>query len=121
MTKAALFSSDGVIAVADPSPFAVIGLIQLAQGLSSLKEKFGSSPTFLGVVVNMVERTKVSEEVLETVSNLMGRERVLGIIPKTVKARQAILYRKPIHKFASGTPLQEAIFCLAERIKKEVL
>lgn len=120
LTRAALLACDFVVAVVEPSPFSVLGLIQLAQGLSSLKERFDYSPELLGVVVNMVERTRVSEEVLDTIQNLLGKERLLGVIPKTVKVKQALLSRKPIHRFAPNTPLQKALLDLAETIEKEV-
>jgi len=119
LTKAALLACDYVVAVVEPSPFSVLGLIQLAQGISDLRDRFGYSPEMLGVVVNMVDRTRVSEQVLDTIRNLLGKEKLLGVIPKTVKVKQALLSREPIHRFASGTPLQQALISLAESIKKQ--
>ncbi len=119
LTKAGLFASEGVIAVADPSPFAVLGLLQLAQGLAELRERGGKAPALLGVVVNMVDRTKVCEEVLATLETLVGRGRVLGQLPRTVRVKHALMHRQSVHLTLQGTPFAAALATLKERLRKE--
>lgn len=120
LTKAALLAADYVIAPVDPSPFAVAGVVQLVQSLVALKERFEYEPSLLGVVLNSAEmRTNITQQVLATVRELLGENRFLGVLNKSVRVKETVLLRSPLHRVAAHSLLAEQIDVIADRIIKE--
>ncbi len=99
------------------NPSGWMGLIQMAQALTELRGWAGHAPPLLGIVVNLVDRTRVTQEVIATLETLWG-EKILGLLPRTVRVRQAIMYRQPVHRTVRGTPFEEALRSLRENLRK---
>lgn len=121
LSTAALFAADAVVTPVDPSPFAVSGVLQLVELLVRLKDRHGHSVEFLGVVLNAAERrTRITQQVMETLKTAFGEERFLGCLMRSVKARESALYRTPLVDLASNHPLTQQFEELSNAIVRRL-
>jgi chromosome partitioning protein len=121
LTKAALLASDYVVIPIDPSPFSVAGVVRMVESLVELSERHSRSVQILGVVVNIAEEhTRVTQRVIETVKQLVGDDRFLGVLSKSVKVKETVLERKPLHVIASGSKLSNQIIEISKNIERRV-
>jgi len=122
LTKAAIFSSDYLVVPVDPSPFAVAGIVQLVEGLVELSERQGKAAEILGVVVNLAEEhTRITQKVIASIKQLLGEGRLLGVLSKSVKVKETVLERKPLHRLAPQSKWAQQIEEIAKVIERRVM
>jgi chromosome partitioning protein len=121
LTRAAILSCDYLVVPVDPSPFAVAGIVQLVEGLVELSRKRERSAEILGVIVNLAEEhTRITQRVIESVKQLMGEEKFLGMLSKSVRVKETALERKPLHLLAPESKWAQQIDEIAEAIERRV-
>ena len=121
LTRAAILSCDYIVVPVDPSPFAVAGIVQLVEGLVELSRKRERSAEILGVIVNLAEEhTRITQRVIESVKQLMGGEKFLGVLSKSVRVKETALERKPLHILAPESKWAQQIEEIAEAIERRV-
>jgi len=121
LTRAAILSCDYIVVPVDPSPFAVAGIVQLVEGLVELSRKRERSAEILGVIVNLAEEhTRITQRVIESVKQLMGEEKFLGMLSKSVRVKETALERKPLHLLAPESKWAQQIGEIAEAIERRV-
>jgi chromosome partitioning protein len=121
LTRAAILSCDYIVAPIDPSPFAVAGIVQLVEGLVELSSKQKRTVEVLGVVVNLAEEhTRITQRVIESVKQLMGEGKFLGVLSKSVRVKETALERKPLHILAPASKWAQQIEQIAEAIERRV-
>jgi chromosome partitioning protein len=121
LTRAAILSCDYLVVPVDPSPFAVAGIVQLVEGLVELSRKRERSAEILGVIVNLAEEhTRITQRVIESVKQLMGGEKFLGVLSKSVRVKETALERKPLHILAPESKWAQQIEEIAEAIERRV-
>jgi chromosome partitioning protein len=121
LTRAAILSCDYIVVPVDPSPFAVAGIVQLVEGLVELSRKRERSAEILGVIVNLAEEhTRITQRVIESVKQLMGGEKFLGVLSKSVRVKETALERKPLHLLAPESKWAQQIGEIAEAIERRV-
>jgi chromosome partitioning protein len=121
LTRAAILSCDYIVVPVDPSPFAVAGIVQLVEGLVELSRKRERSAEILGVIVNLAEEhTRITQRVIESVKQLMGGEKFLGMLSKSVRVKETALERKPLHLLAPESKWAQQIGEIAEAIERRV-
>ena len=121
LTRAAILSCDYLVVPVDPSPFAVAGIVQLVEGLVELSRKRERSAEILGVIVNLAEEhTRITQRVIESVKQLMGGEKFLGMLSKSVRVKETALERKPLHLLAPESKWAQQIEEIAEAIERRV-
>jgi chromosome partitioning protein len=122
LTRAAILSRDYIVVPVDPSPFAVAGIVQLVEGLVELSRKRERSAEILGVVVNLAEEhTRITQRVIESVKQLMGEEKFLGVLSKSVRVKETALERKPVHILAPESKWAQQIEQIAKSIERKVM
>jgi chromosome partitioning protein len=122
LTRAAILSCDYLVVPVDPSPFAVAGIVQLVEGLVELSRKRERSAEILGVVVNLAEEhTRITQRVIESVKQLMGEEKFLGVLSKSVRVKETALERKPVHILAPESKWAQQIEQIAKSIERKVM
>jgi chromosome partitioning protein len=121
LTRAAILSCDYIVVPVDPSPFAVAGIVQLVEGLVELSRKRERSAEILGVVVNLAEEhTRITQRVIESVKQLMGGGKFLGVLSKSVRVKETALERKPLHLLAPESKWAQQMGEIAEAIERRV-
>jgi chromosome partitioning protein len=121
LTRAAILSCDYIVVPVDPSPFAVAGIVQLVEGLVELSRKRERSAEILGVIVNLAqEHTRITQRVIESVKQLMGGEKFLGVLSKSVRVKETALERKPLHLLAPESKWAQQIKQIAKSIERKV-
>jgi chromosome partitioning protein len=121
LTRAAILSCDYLVVPVDPSPFAVAGIVQLVEGLVELSRKQERSAEILGVIVNLAEEhTKITQRVIESVKQLMGEGRFLGVLSKSVRVKETALERKPLHILAPESKWAQQMEQIAKSIERRV-
>jgi chromosome partitioning protein len=121
LTRAAILSCDYLVVPVDPSPFAVAGIVQLVEGLVELSRKRERSAEILGVIVNLAEEhTRITQRVIESVKQLMGGEKFLGMLSKSVRVKETASERKPLHLLAPESKWAQQIDEIAEAIERRV-
>jgi chromosome partitioning protein len=122
LTRAAILSCDYIVVPVDPSPFAVAGIVQLVEGLVELSRKQERSAEILGVVVNLAEEhTRITQRVIASLKELLGEERLLGILSKSVRVKETALERKPLHLLAPESKWAWQIEQIAKSIERKVM
>jgi chromosome partitioning protein len=122
LTRAAILSCDYIVVPVDPSPFAVAGIVQLVEGLVELSRKRERSAEILGVIVNLAEEhTRITQRVIESVKQLMGEEKFLGVLSKSVRVKETALERKPVHILAPESKWAQQIEQIAKSIERKVM
>ena len=103
---AGLLAADGVIGVTEPSTFSDRGLADLAVTVSSLSAFLGpdeTPPQILGIVVNMVARTRESERVLEGLTTRWQEKLWQPLIPQRAVIKEAYSgYRTQLRDFGGA-------------------
>jgi cellulose biosynthesis protein BcsQ len=75
----------------------------------------------LGVIVNLAEEhTRITQRVIESVKQLMGEEKFLGMLSKSVRVKETALERKPLHLLAPESKWAQQIDEIAEAIERRV-
>jgi cellulose biosynthesis protein BcsQ len=75
----------------------------------------------LGVVVNLAEEhTRITQRVIESVKQLMGEGKFLGVLSKSVRVKETALERKPLHLLAPESKWAQQIKQIAKSIEREV-
>jgi chromosome partitioning protein len=121
LTRAAILSCDYIVVPVDPSPFAVAGVVQLVDNLVEFSSKQKRTAEVLGVVVNLAEEhTRITQRVIESVKQLMGEGKFLGVISKSVRVKETALERKPLHILAPASKWAQQIEQIAEAIERRV-
>jgi chromosome partitioning protein len=121
LTRAAILSCDYIVVPVDPSPFAVAGIVQLVESLVELSRKRERSAEILGVIVNLAEEhTRITQRVIESVKQLMGEGKFLGVLSKSVRVKETALERKPLHLLAPESKWAQQIEQIAEAIERRV-
>jgi chromosome partitioning protein len=121
LTRAAILSCDYIVVPVDPSPFAVAGIVQLVEGLVELSRKRERSAEILGVIVNLAEEhTRITQRVIESVKQLMGEEKFLGMLSKSVRVKETALERKPLHLLVPESKWAWQMEQIAEAIERRV-
>jgi chromosome partitioning protein len=121
LTRAAILSCDYLVVPVDPSPFAVAGIVQLVEGLVELSRKRERSAEILGVIVNLAEEhTRITQRVIESVKQLMGEEKFLGMLSKSVRVKETALERKPLHLLVPESKWAWQMEQIAEAIERRV-
>jgi chromosome partitioning protein len=121
LTRAAILSCDYIVVPVDPSPFAVAGVVQLVDNLVEFSSKQKRMVEVLGVVVNLAEEhTRITQRVIESVKQLMGEGKFLGVLSKSVRVKETALERKPLHIFAPASKWAQQIEQIAEAIERRV-
>jgi len=122
LTRAAIFSCDYLVIPVDPSPFAVAGIVQLVEGLVDLTKKRERVAEILGVVVNLAEEhTKITQRVIASLKELLGEDRFLGVLSKSVRVKETVLERKPLHVLAPQSKWAQQIEEIAKAIERRVM
>jgi len=122
LTRAAILSCDYIVITVDPSPFAVAGIVQLVEGLVELSERQGEVAEVLGVIVNLAEEhTRITQKIIASVRGLLGEGRFLGVLSKSVKVKETVLRRKPLHNLFPQSKLAKQIECIAKAIERRVM
>jgi len=122
LTRAAILSCDYLVIPVDPSPFAVAGIVQLVEGLVELSEKQGRMAEILGVVINLAEEhTRITQKVVTSVKQLLGEERFLGMLSKSVRVKETVLERKPLHVLAPKSKWAQQVEEIAKAIERRVM
>jgi chromosome partitioning protein len=124
LTRAAILSCDYLVVPVDPSPFAVAGIVQLVEGLVELSRKRERSAEILGVIVNLAEEhTRITQRVIESVKQLMGEEKFLGMLSKSVRVKETALERKPLYLLAPESKwawqMEQIAGAIERRVKKK--
>jgi chromosome partitioning protein len=121
LTRAAILSCDYIVVPVDPSPFAVAGVVQLVDNLVEFSSKQKRTVEVSGVVVNLAEEhTRITQRVIESVKQLMGEGKFLGVLSKSVKVKETALERKPLHILAPASKWAQQIEQIAEAIERRV-
>jgi chromosome partitioning protein len=121
LTRAAILSCDYIVVPVDPSPFAVAGVVQLVDNLVEFSSKQKRTVEVLGVVVNLAEEhTRITQRVIESVKQLMGEGKFLGVLSKSVRVKETALERKPLHILAPASKWAQQIEQIAEAIERRV-
>jgi chromosome partitioning protein len=121
LTRAAILSCDYIVVPVDPSPFAVAGVVQLVDNLVEFSSKQKRTVEVLGVVVNLAEEhTRITQRVIESVKQLMGEGKFLGVLSKSVRVKETALERKPLHILAPESKWAQQIEEIAEAIERRV-
>jgi chromosome partitioning protein len=121
LTRAAILSCDYIVVPVDPSPFAVAGIVQLVDNLVEFSSKQKRTVEVLGVVVNLAEEhTRITQRVIESVKQLMGEGKFLGVLSKSVRVKETALERKPLHILAPASKWAQQIEQIAEAIERRV-
>jgi chromosome partitioning protein len=121
LTRAAILSCDYIVVPVDPSPFAVAGVVQLVDNLVEFSSKQKRTAEVLGVVVNLAEEhTRITQRVIESVKQLMGEGKFLGVLSKSVRVKETALERKPLHILAPESKWAQQIEQIAEAIERRV-
>jgi chromosome partitioning protein len=122
LTRAAILSCDYIVVPVDPSPFAVAGIVQLVEGLVEFSSKQKRAVEVLGVVVNLAEEhTRITQRVIESVKQLMGEGKFLGVLSKSVRVKETALERKPLHILAPASKWAQQIEQIAKSIERKVM
>jgi chromosome partitioning protein len=101
--------------------FAVAGIVQLVEGLVEFSSKQKRTVEVLGVVVNLAEEhTRITQRVIESVKQLMGEGKFLGVLSKSVRVKETALERKPLHILAPASKWAQQIEQIAEAIERRV-
>jgi cellulose biosynthesis protein BcsQ len=75
----------------------------------------------LGVVVNLAEEhTRMTQRVIASLKELLGEERLLGILSKSVRLKETALERKPLHILAPESKWAQQIEQIAKSIERKV-
>jgi chromosome partitioning protein len=121
LTRSAILSCDYIVVPVDPSPFAVAGIVQLVENLVEFSSKQKRTVEVLGVVVNLAEEhTRITQRVIESVKQLMGEGKFLGVLSKSVRVKETALERKPLHILAPASKWAQQIEQIAEAIERRV-
>jgi chromosome partitioning protein len=121
LTRAAILSCDYIVVPVDPSPFAVAGVVQLVDNLVEFSSKQKRTVEVLGVVVNLAEEhTRITQRVIESVKQLMGEGKFLGVLSKSVRVKETALERKPLHILAPASKWAQQVEQIAEAIERRV-
>jgi chromosome partitioning protein len=121
LTRAAILSCDYIVVPVDPSPFAVAGVVQLVDNLVEFSSKQKRTVEVSGFVVNLAEEhTRITQRVIESVKQLMGEGKFLGVLSKSVKVKETALERKPLHILAPASKWAQQIEQIAEAIERRV-
>jgi chromosome partitioning protein len=121
LARAAILSCDYIVVPVDPSPFAVAGVVQLVDNLVEFSSKQKRTAEVLGVVVNLAEEhTRITQRVIESVKQLMGEGKFLGVLSKSVRVKETALERKPLHILAPESKWAQQIEQIAEAIERRV-
>ena len=121
LTRSAILSCDYIVVPVDPSPFAVAGVVQLVENLVEFSSKQKRTVEVLGVVVNLAEEhTRITQRVIESVKQLMGEGKFLGVLSKSVRVKETALERKPLHILAPESKWAQQIEQIAEAIERRV-
>jgi chromosome partitioning protein len=122
LTRAAILSCDYIVVPVDPSPFAVAGVVQLVDNLVEFSSKQKRTVEVLGVVVNLAEEhTRITQRVIESVKQLMGEGKFLGVLSKSVRVKETALERKPLHILAPASKWAQQIEQIAKSIERKVM
>jgi chromosome partitioning protein len=122
LTRAAILSCDYLVVPVDPSPFAVAGIVQLVEGLVELLRKQERTAEILGVVVNLAEEyTRITQRVIASLKELLGEDRFLGVLSKSVRVKETALERKPLHVLAPQSKWAQQIEEIAKAIERRVM
>lgn len=121
LTRLALVAAQHVVCPVDPSPFAVQGTLQLADGLADLRHRHGKAAQLAGVVLNMAEpRTRLHQRIEDTIREIFGRERYLGSLRRSVRVRESVVDRTPLHLRPGCADLASELKAVANRILRRV-
>lgn len=85
-TIAPLLKSDYYMVVVTPDPKAYKGAQELVTNITKIARQIVSSSVFLGVIVNMVSRTNLSNSLVEIIERGFGKE---SILPPMLPSREA--------------------------------
>ena len=122
LTRAAIFSCDYLVVPVDPSPFAFAGIVQLVEGLVDLTKKRERVAEILGVVVNLAEEhTRITQRIIASLKELLGEDRFLGVLSKSVRVKETVLERKPLHVLAPQSKWAQQIEEIAKAIERRVM
>jgi chromosome partitioning protein len=122
LTRSAILSCDYIVVPVDPSPFAVAGVVQLVDNLVEFSSKQKRTVEVLGVVVNLAEEhTRITQRVIESVKQLMGEGKFLGVLSKSVRVKETALERKPLHILAPASKWAQQIEQIAKSIERKVM
>ncbi|HEX5400059.1 MAG TPA: ParA family protein [Verrucomicrobiae bacterium] len=114
LTLNAFTASDGLLVPLQCEYFALEGVSMMNRVLAQLRET-GVNPRLeiFGVVMTMFDgRTKLSNEVVSEVRNLLGSKVFETVIPRTTKLAEAPSFGKPIihyDKYSSGAAAYELL------------
>jgi chromosome partitioning protein len=110
----AFTASDGILVPLQCEYYALEGISMMNRVLGQLREA-GVNPRLdiFGVVMTMFDgRTKLSNEVVGEVRNLLGAKVFETVIPRTTKLAEAPSFGKPIidyDKYSSGAAAYELL------------
>jgi chromosome partitioning protein len=100
---------------------AILSCDYIVDNLVELSRKRERSAEILGVVVNLAEEhTKITQRVIASLKELLGEDRLLGILSKSVRVKETALERKPLHILAPASKWAQQIEQIAEAIERRV-
>ena len=118
LTFNALVASDSVIVPVQCEYYAMEGLSQIISTINLVKQKINPGLSVEGIVFTMYDqRTKLSEQVVESVKNGLGSIPFFRtIIPRNVKLAEAPSFGQPIIVYDSGSRGAESYRLLAAEL-----
>lgn len=122
LTVNALVAADGVIIPVQCEYYALEGLDQVLETISLVRQNFNPELMIEGILFTMYDnRTRLSEEVVETVKRDLNEPVFENVIPRNVRLAEAPSHGLPITTYDSLSRGAESYRLLAgEFLKKEV-
>lgn len=117
LTVNALAASDSAIIPVQCEYFALEGLNQVLNTIEMVRQKLNRKLKIEGILFTMYDvRTKLSEEVVESVRNNLGEYIFENVIPRNIRLAEAPSYGEPITSYDSGSKGAESYRLLAAEL-----
>lgn len=117
LTVNALAASDSAIIPVQCEYFALEGLNQVLNTIEMVRQKLNRRLKIEGILFTMYDvRTKLSEEVVDSVKNSLNEYIFETVIPRNIRLAEAPSYAEPITSYDSGSKGAESYRLLAAEL-----
>lgn len=113
-TVVSLIASSIVITPMLAKAYAIQGTVDLSATIELVQRKYNQNLEHIGYIVNSFERTtKADQQALELIRDKLGADKVISVIPKSIKVEEAIRLGKPVWEHEPNNPAARAFLELA--------
>ncbi len=103
-----LFAADGLVVPTLLERLSIEGVVFMYRVVKALREQYGHAPQLLGIVPNMVRKTREHREQMDELVAAFG-EVVWPPVPLSVRVAEASAYGENLFRYAAGAAVTAAL------------